>query len=1289
MERLFQQLTEIEAIVDTVSPHQIQDDSATVDRCYKCYAKSYNPLARVERLKYRLFRELDRNKPVTGYLSADYGYGKTATLIYLWNECIKHGIIAIPPFKFKELGDLIQATANWLKWNFSQVQPEFAKEIEQLYQDCQVRSHQQAAMAIAQKYKLSEAKALKIVRDLKSEAANVDLVLEFWQASLKCIKAAGFSGLAIFADETQEFLRTESGASVRIQMLSDLVKGMRAVGSIPVALVLGMPTDPTESAIAEQAGDIIHRMQEQGVSLRLADAYRADFPKTLWESLCDKFLNDTSHSKQFVHPATLESLGQLCARKDLSNGPRTVIEVFKRIVSFTQEQHRPYKPLDLMNDYLDGRIQFYGAGQHRINGTLASLNQLPAVYQHPDGETVMRLLASFPDGVSQAIAEEFGQFNSLQKLVDDDTLYGLHLIQPKRDRFALVALSQPNTPTVVDKILNRFRQAWFREWSDPQKHERASKTFRTELLSLLFPASQSRQKANWTWRSGRIWTADRFGMYTVMTGAPERYADRFPNRTLTLAVGTEDGGLMQFVPPHPTHLDWRFYLSNRRDTLEAPQQLYAIAGTGQVDFQVNLARYFQDGYPLAFGLLRQVIAAEECSVCTLLSLSDYIAEWLEKHADISQAERERLEHHRSECHRYALRLLFPSAPKHWNIEGLDHVRGGDVRFVESVFVRQCQRLFPQYPAFANNLRPTLVKYGAILEKFPLAVRRGRQTYELPKVEFEQVFESKGSSLPSLLALFEHHQLVAEYRLGKKPSDVSTVRLKEHPLETHIRQLLPSGKALSYESMWKSVAAVGYLPEELETALAWSERRRYVEWDRISNQIREATAAVDAAELAAQVGELRDRAREVLEVADSASMSDFYHHLEGLAQQVETGDGDNTELDRLQRQLKQKVLQWEEILAELRRGRQDELAGFQRQFEQLTRDLLLSLAMQPLESDSGLEPCLNNYRLKLERQIRELDRVAWHHAKASRGDSEDVLVLSRQLCDARVAWENLYVQKEKLQQQVAGLEQWRVLARRVEMWKHWLVGDRRRKFDDDFLDRVVSYFDSHGIEGLTAWETLQRPWLELEAEIQGDRQTRRKAFEETRSQYEGLLVQLYENNLEEPPTLHYCLFDEENEAVSYSTLRDMFLNCVRDWCTNQHRAWEKLEQKLLFLAQERQQKVAGLLNRVRPLHEKLKNVLESIEGNLSDVDLLSSRIEEIKKLKYRGKNVEKSIRETNTAAVEINQHRLPLEMNTLIASLRDGISLRELDKRQESDIWESLKLLYQQGYLEITLSKRKR
>jgi hypothetical protein len=186
-----------------------------------------------------LIAEICKGKPVNGYLSADYGYGKTATLVYLWHECQQHKIVAVPPFKFKELGDLMVATYGWIK---ACVQPEFIPQVEALYGKYGLQSQQEQAAEIARKHKLSEAKALKIVQEFKTDLTNTDNVLNFWQESVPILRKAGFAGLAIFADESQEFLRTEEGSSVRIQILSDLVKGMRALGNTPVALILDLLT---------------------------------------------------------------------------------------------------------------------------------------------------------------------------------------------------------------------------------------------------------------------------------------------------------------------------------------------------------------------------------------------------------------------------------------------------------------------------------------------------------------------------------------------------------------------------------------------------------------------------------------------------------------------------------------------------------------------------------------------------------------------------------------------------------------------------------------------------------------------------------------------------------------------------------------------------------------------------------------------------------------------------------------------------------------------------------------
>ncbi len=638
MERLLQQLDSIAAIVDTVTPDRILSHPQEVADYYQLYVSSYHLLPQVKTLQDRLQDEMVLCKPVTGYLSGEYGYGKTATMVYLWSECQSKRIVAVPPFKFKELSDLMMASYGWMRFALNQQSPEIKEEIDAIYGACGTASIEEKAAEISRTYKINQEKARRLVEELKINQIDTDSVLKFWQQSSAVLKKAGFVGLAVFADEIQEFLRHEEGASARIQILSDLVKGMRGLGKTPVALILGMPASPTESAIAEQAGDVIHRLKEQKVHLRLDEAYDSQFPRQLWDDLCGKFLAEPEAKHRLAHPATLESLGQLCDRQDLSNGPRTIIEVFKRILHSAGDT--PYTPLNLITDYLEGRLELYDAQPHKIRDAIGSLEPLISYPDHPQGRDCIRLMAGFPGGVSEQVATELGLGESLKKLAEDENWYGQHIIQPTGDRWALVALIRTKKPTAVDKIINRFCKKWFGEWLDEQKTEMASTIFQTEIATLLFPPARSGQKSNWTW-GDKQWRQTPQGCYRFLTGAFERANDEYPRRSLVISVGS-NSDLMKFKPPSSTHLDWRFYLSYNPGTTTSQLELTVLSGIGQADYHLQLHRSFTGEYPAAFGLLRQVVPAAQCSACLLLVLSHFIQDWLAQNPEASKGDRAQL-----------------------------------------------------------------------------------------------------------------------------------------------------------------------------------------------------------------------------------------------------------------------------------------------------------------------------------------------------------------------------------------------------------------------------------------------------------------------------------------------------------------------------------------------------------------------------------------------------------------------------------------------------------------------
>lgn len=1332
MNKLLEQLESIQAIVDTINPSQIESELESVARNYELYATSYDPLEQVKTLRDRLIDEIGKGKPVNGYLSADYGYGKTATLIYFWFECQQNQIVAVPPFKFKELGNLMVATYGWIKASLEKSSPSLVPEIEAIYSKYGLKSQALQAAEIARKHKLSEDKALKIVQELKTDTTNTDSVLNFWQESVSIVREAGFRGLAIFADECQEFLRTEEGSSVRIQILSDLVKGMRALGSTPVALILGMPTTPTESAIEEQAGDIIHRMQEQKVSLRLTDAYKSDFPSKLWDFLCEKFLLENKlQGNQIVDSATLESLGQLCERKDLGNGPRTVIEVFKRIVNFAQEKGKPYTPLDLIQDYFEGRVQLYGTQQHKIIDAINKVEPLISSQKHPKGREVIRLLASFPSGMTASIANKFGLLKSLKKLADDDNFYGSHIVQPTEHSFALVALLQTTPPTVVDKILNQFRRSWFGEWNDAQKEETATRIFQREILPLLFPVSRTGQKANWTWRSKGEWKEDRFGFYNFLNGSPERYNLEFPNRSIVISVGSEDSGLMRFAPPEETHLDWRFYLSYDQNAANIPQRLTAIAGTGQVDFHLQLGRSFESEYPTAFGLLRKVMVAKQCSACTLLNLSDYMQNWLSKNSEVSKADRDRLEHHRQECHALALKLLFPSiAPQTWEVIGLEGVNGAETKLIESVFYQKSKTLFPSYQSFYTNLRPALLKYKLVLEKVPLSVRRGRQLYQASKEDFEKLFETSASGLPSVLAIFKQHGLISEFKVAGKKTEISQVQFVVHPLESIIQNKLKSKepveavqeqdilKESNCSDIWEEVKKLGYLKEEFEEALEWLQRRRYVEWEQQSGIIRISMAELDPNDLKGQLNEIREQVSSLLKVFDEKLLQEVVRHVNeaeatlslvatspsvfnptegiqltlglefgGVATSQEFANhNDEVILDSVQRTIQNLSERLEGFHREKRYTLQKELSEATGKLQNFTEELKASKVSQVILSTSGLEDCVNDYRKALEKQVLQLDKNCNDLASSVVLDEPNILSLYHQLNACNLFLQTNESIKRELQDLVSGLEQWRIILTSAENLQKSLSNDSERlvRYNDEFVDRVVEHFSRHGVESFREYELLRKPLVEIEEQIKGERRSRREDFQRLLNQYQALLSQLISTD---SYLISRCKYDDEDREGSYEALRQVFLEKLFQECENQISDWDQLEKDLYFIAQNSEQNLTELLHQASNFKAQLLAKNNLCKKAIADFKNLESQINELKSIFERGIEFREKTRKLQARKDEnlLEEERQFLSIiNTVESDLTISQAYQSLP---DKDVWEILKALYKKGYLEITLRQR--
>jgi predicted hydrolase (HD superfamily) len=136
--------------------------------------------------------------------------------------------------------------------------------------------------------------------------------------------------------------------------------------------------------------------------LKLQGAYTREFPRRLWEHL-----GRVAEAKEIVDEATLEALGQISERDDLSNGPRTVIAAFRCIARHWNERKERYTVWQLVDDYENRRIVFEGQEQ-KITTALRTLLSEPMAQDRPEFQKAVRFLVVFPEGASKEVAQKYG-----------------------------------------------------------------------------------------------------------------------------------------------------------------------------------------------------------------------------------------------------------------------------------------------------------------------------------------------------------------------------------------------------------------------------------------------------------------------------------------------------------------------------------------------------------------------------------------------------------------------------------------------------------------------------------------------------------------------------------------------------------------------------------------------------------------------------------------------------------------------------------------------------------------
>ncbi|GAB4153056.1 MAG: hypothetical protein Fur0021_18450 [Candidatus Promineifilaceae bacterium] len=865
-----QAILDKEEIVATQRAEDLLTRPEIVDRVYQGHVRTYIPLGRqasggengqsVVEFERRVIREVKQAGAIRGYITAEYGHGKTSTALYLWQRARNENILAVPPFQLNKLTDFIRATYGWVRYEIQRTRPQSTSvpEADILYNALINRS----AESIARKYEIAVDSARRMAREKPEilELTPADYI-GFFEEMTRLAQEAGFEGLLILADELQQYIDPEIKQGIKdpISPFFDIVSAiLTRRNHLKFGLIVVIPPKELEQ-LRDGRGDLIHRVLQ--VSLDLRTVYNQEFPQRLWERLAKEF-NFQEHQRRIISADCLVALGQIGARGDLSDGPRTVVNTLRRAtrryIEAGYPADTPYTPETLVSDLLQGHIQYDSS--KRIAQVTARVLAHSLVKGQPERERAVKWAAAFPnEGVPMSLQESQGlatAFNDLAQSGLGDLIISVGDVRNRG--FTLRDLQEAPVKTDwLSLMLREFGRNYYE--TAAKTEERALKGFLSMLKTKVFPANQ------WTATkevSARL--TQNTGL--LFEGSFTSSRQKYPERTVHVRVLWEDEAIKDAHAEGDALVEIRLRRYLDLNESERRYQAYPM----EIDYDsrclrltLNLMRRASDPTPDLEEQVHAYISPFKLTPLLLLTLYQALDEERERNA-IPKADDQFIQYSfQVDLMEHAFRELLNEtvgAP----------VEAAQERVIELGLHRLLEATYPDYEPLVvvSNWTSSLQKYRNALAHLETNYeRQGQVVVEDTKEQIANLFTLSNTGLDSFARNFP--LLIAD--VAKLPGKgKGAVRFTLHPLEKAIKHWLQAspqtekvqvgGKLyelhrLPNHEIYDRARAHGYLEKEIDAILELMGVRGMIEQDTRRGYVREAaTQAPSVDELESEVEE---------------------------------------------------------------------------------------------------------------------------------------------------------------------------------------------------------------------------------------------------------------------------------------------------------------------------------------------------------------------------------------------------------------------------------------------------
>ncbi len=1205
MSRLFA-IAAKDPIVPTFRARALRDTPAEVRDIYAWHASTYVEQPALADLRRFFVDAVLRAQTPKACLIAPFGYGKTASVIGLWNSCSQGGLLVVPPISCSSFTELAGAMYDWLTFAL----PDLAPSLTEAHDTFLVSSAESLARHDERVFGIPFDQAITAIRD-KLERGYLDFddvsinLLAFIDQATAIAQLAGYSGLVVMIDEFQQLLGNANKGT--LIALRQFIWGLR-VRKMPFGLVITMDPD-TERTLSDRAGDILHRIKDDGFYLDIRHIYDHTFPARLWQHYADA-LGLSPAERQAIDRPALEALGQLCERDDLSNGPRTVINVLQRASErWTAEGPAAYNPINLIDDLLTGRIRFDG-DRGIVPALVAELLNFPYFQRSIDRAAALKLIAAFPRGCPEQVAEQYGLGQAWRELNDD--LRG-EIVTETEEGLALIELQRVGRPANRLNIL--LRRSWMQITDRQLFAEDALRLFRDIVLALLFP-NKVHDLNGWSGVADVELTADN--TYAgIIEGAA---SPAFPLRRI--AVSVRSPATQELIEPvNDIDLQIIFAIDVRP---AATSSVTVMPDLSQVVCSLAVGRVAEHGLRGSIAWIAHYLSPHPISPAVVLSLLHYLNR--ERLDTLPQRDRARIEDTLSRLREWLLSALFPS--NLFASAGFPVVSTGASALKEFLF-QIFTRRWPTYQALARfpNWTALLRDYQHALSKVAPAAKIGQEPVIGSKITIAELFGQKRH------AGFDSYarQYGALLQIETWQGNNAAIRFVPHPMELHIADMVRRQGVCTARIIYLTLRQEGFAAAEAEQiitlALARSLIRR--EDDQITVPI-----APTAIELATRLQALRQRAQ-TLDIPEqlSALLVDFDPSVEHAA----TAEW---RLDQAERSIVQRE---EQVLAATRSRRNDLRDRIKRHMPQLGQELP--------EPPAGIVfKQLTAVRKELAQTCHALKGPALTFV----ANPDPALPLSM--------IETLASQVETLASQMHWYIRWVVFARdfahlhealsRIESDSSRLASLRRQC--DQLKRQARSVLAEIGMKGLAEIDHVQTTLADLNRQFTAMADERQAAYESAAIRLRDDIVNL----LNMSATFPIPAYRPDDDAQSYRALK-------RSIATVVNRALALLEASLSDDqngAAPKNKGAARLRKRVRAMAARTRDPDKLFaEASLS---LRPDLIEQIRKLR----NEAAAYQQTNTAVIPTRSRLIaalsdvlsgPADISSILAKMNGAISRDEL------------------------------